>query len=268
MNNPTRPRAEPPIDTPPVPRADLAVAAGAVILAAIALIASSLHPVFAPLITLTLTPPAIAPADGGMLILATPAPRLLPGIHLAAAIATLMLFVAAMRLLLLIPAVRRPHATAAAADRHTWRWIEYSQVAGIGTFLVAQLGGITEVTSLVPIYALGAAGALFLIVHDHRAATGRFGGPAFTLGSAVAIVPWGVIAFAQITTLLAGFEVTASVRVVTLLVLAASASVWVVTGWRARRDPERTDGCRTDALLGWILPLAPAALVLSTVWTG
>jgi len=55
---------------------------------------------------------------------------------------------------------------------------------------------------------------------------------------------------------------------VTLLVLAASASVWVVTGWRARRDPQRTDGCRTDALLGWVLPLAPAALVLSTVWVG
>ena len=61
---------------------------------------------------------------------------------------------------------------------------------------------------------------------------------------------------------------SASVRVVTLLVLAASVSVWVVTGWRARRDPQRTDGCRTDALLGWTLPLAPAALVLSTVWVG
>ena len=60
----------------------------------------------------------------------------------------------------------------------------------------------------------------------------------------------------------------ASVRVVTLLVLAASASVWVVTGWRPRRDIERTDGCRTDALLGWAIPLAPAALVLSTVWVG
>ena len=106
------------------------------------------------------------------------------------------------------------------------------------------------------------------IVHDHRAATGRFGGAAFAVGSAVAIVPWGVIAFAQIATLLAGFEVSASIRIVTLLALAASASVWVVTGWRARRDPERTDGCRTDALLGWAIPLAPAALVLATVWVG
>ena len=268
MNNPTRTRADAPTDTPPVPRTDLAVAAAAVILAVLTLVASSTQSGFAPLLTLTLTPPGIAPVDGGMLIMVTPTPRVWPGVHLAAAIATLLLFVAAMRLLLLFPAVRRRHATDAAADRHTWRWIEYSQPAGVGTFLVAQLNGITEVTSLVPIYALGAAGALFLIVHDHRAATGRFGGPAFALGSAVAIVPWGVIAFAQITTLLAGFEVTASVRVVTLLVLAASASVGVVTGWRARRDLERTDGCRTDALLGWVLPLAPAALVLATVWVG
>lgn len=81
-------------------------------------------------------------------------------------------------------------------------------------------------------------------------------------------MPWGVIALPQITTLIAGVEVAASARVVTLLALAASASVWVVTGWRARRDPERTDGCRTDALLGWVLPLEPAALVLSTVWVG
>lgn len=279
MATPHTPRAQPPLDTPPtgtpptdtpptntppLPRADIAVAAAAVILAAVALVASSLQQGFAPLITLTLTPPAIAPADGGMIIVVTPT----PGIRMGAAIATLLLFVAAMRLLLLVPAVRRRHATDAAADRHTWRWIEYSQLAGVGTFLVAQLNGITEVTSLVPIYALGAAGALFLIVHDHRAATGRFGGPAFALGSAVAIVPWGVIAFAQITTLLAGVEVAASVRVVTLLALVASVSVWVVTGWCARRDLERTDGCRTDALLGSVLPLAPAALVLSTLWVG
>ena len=50
----------------------------------------------------------------------------------AAAIATLLLFVAAMRLLLVVPVVRRRHATDAAADRHTWRWIEYSQLAGVG----------------------------------------------------------------------------------------------------------------------------------------
>lgn len=268
MNNPTRPHADAPTGTPPVPRADLTVAAAAVILAVVALVASSLQSGFAPLITLSLTPPGVAPADGGMIIVVTPTPDVWPGIQMGAAIATLLFFVAGMRLLLLIPAVRRRHATDAAADRHTWRWIEYSQLAGVGTFLVAQLNGITEVTSLVPIYALGAAGALFLIVHDHRAATGRFGGPAFALGSAVAIVPWGVIAFAQITTLLAGFEVAASVRVVTLLVLAASASVWIVTGWRARRDPERADGCRTDALLGAVLPLAPAGLVLSTLWVG
>ena len=168
MNNPTRPRPEPPIDTPPVPRADLAVAAVAVILAVVALVASNLQSGFAPLITLTLTPPGVAPADGGMIIVVTPTPVVLPGVQMGAAIAVLLLFVAAMRLLLLVPALRRRHATDAAADRHTWRWIEYSQLAGVGTFLVAQLNGITEVTSLVPIYALGAAGALFLIVHDHR----------------------------------------------------------------------------------------------------
>lgn len=119
MNNPTRPSAEAPTGTQPVPRADLAVAAAAVILAVLALVASSLQAGFAPLITLTLTPPGIAPADGGMLIMVTPTPRVWPGIHPAPAIATLLLFVAAMRLLLLIPAVRRRHATDAAADRYT-----------------------------------------------------------------------------------------------------------------------------------------------------
>jgi len=62
MNNPTRPRNDAPTGTPPVPRADLAVAAVAVILAVVALVASNLQSGFAPLITLTLTPPGIAPA--------------------------------------------------------------------------------------------------------------------------------------------------------------------------------------------------------------
>jgi hypothetical protein len=61
MNNPTRPRA----DAPPVPRADLAVAAVAVILAVVALVASSLQSGFAPLITLTLTPPGVARPTAG-----------------------------------------------------------------------------------------------------------------------------------------------------------------------------------------------------------
>lgn len=111
MATPQNPRPKNLTETPPLPRADLAVAAGAVILAAVALIASSLQSGFAPLITLTLTPPGIAPADGGMIIVVPPTPGLLPGIQMGAAIAVLMFFVAAMRLLLLVPAVRHRHAT-------------------------------------------------------------------------------------------------------------------------------------------------------------
>lgn len=183
-------------------------------------------------------------------------------VHVPDAIAVLLLFLAAMRVLSLIPAIRSRRTRAMDADHHPTRWIEYSQVGGIVTFLIAQLNGITEVTSLVPVYALGATGGLLLSLHDRRAATGRAGLWAFGFGSAVAVVPWGVIAFAQIGGTLAGVGAGILIRVVTIAALLALGAVWVGV-WllgRGERTPEV--GRRVDRMLALTIPLAPLVLAV------
>lgn len=186
-------------------------------------------------------------------------------VQLPAAVAVLLLFLAAMRLLSLVPTVRIRRGRARDADHHASRWIEYSQVGGVVTFLVAQLNGITEVTSLVPLYALGTTGGLLLSLHDRRTATGRAGLWAFGFGSAVAVVPWGVIAFAQIGGTIVGVGVGIPTRIITIAALLAIAAVWVGV-WalgRGERSPEV--GGRVDRMLALTIPLAPLVLTVAVL---
>lgn len=106
-----------------------------------------------------------------------------------------------------------------------------SQLAGITVFLVAQLNGITEVTSLVPLYAIAAGATLFLPLMERERTTGGTGRTPFMLGAAVGIVPWGVIAFAQIGGILTGHAPDATARVITLVALALAALHWAAV-WR------------------------------------
>lgn len=199
------------------------------------------------------SPAQLAPAEASVPIAV---------VHLPDAVAVLLLFLAGLRALSLVAAVRARRERAMAADRHPARWIEYSQVGGIVTFLVAQLNGITEVTSLVPLYALGAAGGMLLWLHDRRTETGRGGLWAFGFGAAIAVVPWGVIAFAQIGGGLVGVEPGILIRFATIAALLALATVWVGV-WalgRGARTPET--GTRVDRMLALTIPLAPIALAV------
>ncbi len=104
------------------------------------------------------------------------------------------------------------------------RWIEWSQISGISVFLLAQLNGITDVAALVALYALTAGATLFLVLHeggqlDH----GRW---PFSFGAAVAIVPWGVIAFYQIGGLITGSDPGIVVRVLTIVLLLITSAYW------------------------------------------
>lgn len=186
-------------------------------------------------------------------------------VQLPVAVAVLLLFLVTMRLLSLVPTVHIRRGRARDADHHASRWIEYSQVGGVVTFLVAQLNGITEVTSLVPLYALGATGGLLLSLHDRRTATGRAGLWAFGFGSAVAVVPWGVIAFAQIGGTIVGVGVGIPTRIITIAALLALAAVWVGV-WalgRGERSPEV--GGRVDQMLALTIPLAPLVLAAAVL---
>jgi hypothetical protein len=117
------------------------------------------------------------------------------------------------------------------------RWIVYSQVSAITVFLVAQLNGVTEVGALVALYALTVAGAVFLALRESTPLPSR---RTYGFGSAVAIVPWGIIAFYQIAGLVVGPSVSVTVRIVTLGELACATAFWVLAYrpagavWRAR----------------------------------
>jgi hypothetical protein len=111
------------------------------------------------------------------------------------------------------------------------RAVEHSQVAGVTVFLVAQLNGITAVTSLVPLYTIAAGSTLFLLLSEQDREAGGSGRRPFILGSAVGIVPWGVIAFQQVGSIIAGSPPDPLVRVVTIAVLLVAAAQWVAS-WR------------------------------------
>jgi hypothetical protein len=115
-------------------------------------------------------------------------------------------------------------------------------------FLVARLNGLTEVAALVLVYAAAAGGVLLRSLH-------RPGGDPKPLRwwSVLGIVPWGVVAFTQIGSGLAGAAPSPAVRVLTLVVLAASIAEFVVV-YRRRDAP-------LPAFAGLLLAALPGVLL-------
>ncbi|MFM9877844.1 MAG: hypothetical protein ACKVOG_08355 [Rhodoglobus sp.] len=102
------------------------------------------------------------------------------------------------------------------------RWVEWSQVSGVVVFLVAQLNGVTDAAALVALYAITAGSSLFLVLHE-RAAESTW---PFSFGAAVAIVPWGVIAFYQVGAIVVGGDPPLLVRVLTIALLLLASAYW------------------------------------------
>ncbi len=132
-------------------------------------------------------------------------------------------------------------------------WVGWSQVSAISVFLVAQLNGITELTTLVALYAITAGAALLLALDGATADTGARGlrRPA-ALAAVIGIVPWGLIAFAQIGGGVVGQPVGIVVRVVTLAVLALAIAVWFRAWHRpAADDPPGILPLLSASVLAW-----------------
>jgi hypothetical protein len=104
------------------------------------------------------------------------------------------------------------------------RWIEWSQVSGVVVFLLAQLSGITDIAALVALYALAAGSVLFLVLHERTSPdAGRW---SFSYGAAVAVVPWGIIAFYQIAGLVLGDDPGIATRILTVVSLLIASAYW------------------------------------------
>lgn len=159
-------------------------------------------------------------------------------VHLGAAAVVLLVFCAIVRF---IP--------------RDLRLVEFSQVSGITVFLIAQLNGITEVTALVPLYAIAAGATLFLVLHDRDG--DRW---SYSFGAAVGIVPWGVIAFAQIGSGVVGDAPAPIVRIITLGMLALLTASWTVTRLAKMRSSSPVH--LAGLLLGVAIPSVLAWLAL------
>lgn len=108
----------------------------------------------------------------------------------------------------------------------------------ITLFVVAQLNGVRDVGALVGIYALASAGVLFAVVQD-RSSSRTVPDPsagsrvALGFGSAVGIVPWGIVAFHQVGAGVVGHPLPGMAVVVTLTALVAAIAEFVAT-WQRR----------------------------------
>ena len=156
--------------------------------------------------------------------------------------------------------------TAQAAS--TLHWVAVSQSLGITIVLVALLNGVDEAATVVALYALAAGSAMLGWLSDRtpRAGTGRGHLWPYAFLTALAIVPWGVIALVQVTGLVIGAPVSDGVRVVTLVILAAT-TAWAAAEWavarpagRAAQSPEAAARLRVAAATA--LAGIPAAAVL------
>ena len=166
----------------------------------------------------------------------------LGAVNLGPAIFVLLSFPGLLRLAVLTPTFAGSYRRGLVAARNPLRWVEYSQISAITVFLVAQLNGVTEVGTLVALYAITAGATLFLALQEREQPAGGSLRP-FVFGAMVGIVPWGIIAFYQIGAGVRGDVPELFVRTVTLSLLAVAALVWTNAwlGWTGHGAGTRPD---------------------------
>jgi len=246
MSDPTQRRSDPPTRMPGLDT--LAVAAAVLhLLAALGLL------VAAPRLTTELPVRLSAPGVP---------PEPFAAVDLAAAAAVVLLVSAVVRLAVGIPPLRERHAAALARGRAGVRWLELSQQAGITIVLVALLNGVSEAGVLVAAYALAAGAVLLLLLQDRWVAPGRAGLAPFSVGAAIGIVPWGVVALYQVTRLIVGEPVSLLVSATTLALLALSAAQWWSVWWH--RQPARGEAAALGAERVFLLLILAHSAVLAT----
>lgn len=142
-------------------------------------------------------------------------------------------------------------------NRHHSRWLIFSLTSSITVFLVAQLNGITDVGTLVLMYAATSAMTLFSVLQERLPSSTPATMLPLSFGAALGIVPWGIIAFQEIAAGITGDGPTTAVRILTLVML-AFAFAFATSQWTEQR---RASAGRGDAVGERIF------IVLSTVST-
>ncbi|MFB2580282.1 hypothetical protein ACEXQD_03450 [Herbiconiux sp. P15] len=113
----------------------------------------------------------------------------------------------------------------------------WSQGLGILIFLIARLNGIADPVALIPLFALGAGSVCLLGIDDGSSPRRR---RPTAWAAVLGIVPWGVIAFAQVGATITSGAPAAGVRIVTIAALAVAAIGWWIA-WRRPRAARPSD---------------------------
>ncbi len=155
-------------------------------------------------------------------------------VDLALAAAVVMIVAALARLVVALPSAGGRLVTVVGA-----RMLELSQTSAITVFLVAQLNGVVEAGTLILVYAIAASAVGVLWMHSRAPQPVQRSAWPYSLGAAIAIVPWGIVALYQIAGLLTQTPAPALVRVLTIVLLVLAASAWAVERLVHRGQLER-----------------------------
>lgn len=184
-------------------------------------------------------------------------PGIFASVDLAAAAAIVMAVAAAARLVVGLTA-GRPGAPSIIGVR----MIELSQTAAITVFLVAQLNGVIEAGTLILVYAMAAGAVGILWMHSRAPRESRPSPWPYSLGAALAVVPWGIVALYQVTALVTAVPAAPIVRVLTIVLLLLAALPWLIERLVHR---ERVDRMRAETAHIAVQVANGVALVVLTV---
>jgi len=124
---------------------------------------------------------------------------------------------------------------------HPARWLIFSLTSSISVFLVAQLNGITDIGTLVLLYAATSAMTLFTVLQERESRAGSSNMLPMSFGTAIGIVPWGIIAFHEIVGGIVGGGPSLTVRLITLMMLAFAITFTLSQWGEQRRIAARRD---------------------------
>ena len=87
------------------------------------------------------------------------------------------------------------YSSGLAQQRNYFRWVEYSISSSVMIVLIAQVTGVSDVTSLISIFGVNAAMILFGWLQEKYETPGNGGWLPFIFGCIAGIVPWVALMF-------------------------------------------------------------------------
>ncbi|MGV8969822.1 MAG: heliorhodopsin HeR [Microbacteriaceae bacterium] len=130
-----------------------------------------------------------------------------------------LVLAALMHLLVVSPLLEKRYRAAIDLRRNPIRWVELSTTSAIMVFLLAQLNGVTNLSTLVLVYVVQSALVILLWLQEKLGTPARTLQP-FIYATMVGIVPWGIMALTVLAPgASSGFDQPVWIRALTVVML-------------------------------------------------